>query len=180
MNLDLDAARTRFREGRCHHVVIPEFIAEDRASRMRGQLDDAGFEVFYEPDRGRFAINRAFVMPELFEELRAIVELVVEHPVAIGPAHWLRLQHLDYALLKADAKPRVVDKKHVEVTLDFSSHPLGQAEVVYTDGMESWPILQQPRCAAIVERDDWLYRYDRYLDHRVAPSHVYRLRLALL
>jgi hypothetical protein len=178
MNLDVGALRARFRDGRCHHVVIPELVGEELAAAMRAQLDDIGFEAFCEPDRGRYEINRDLAVPELFEELRELVEHIVERPVQVGPAHWLRLRHRDYALLKADAKSRA-SGRHVEVTLDVSARATGQAEIVYTDGVASWAVAQQPGSVAIVERDAWLYRYDRYLDHRVAGAVIYRLRLAL-
>ena len=66
------------------------------------------------------------------------------------------------------------------MTLDLSAHATEQAETVYTDGVQSWPISQLPGSVAVVERDAWLYRYDRYLDHRIGDRTVYRLRLALL
>lgn len=180
MNLDVDALRARFREDRCHHVVIPDLVAELLAAPMRAQLDEVGLEPVYEPDRGCYEINRELAAPELFEELRELVEPIVERPVQIGAAHWLRLGHRDYALLKADAKSRLASGKHIEVTLDFSSHATGQAEIVYTDGAASWVVPQQPGSVAIVERDARLFRYERYLDHRVAQRKIYRLRLALL
>lgn len=180
MSQGLEAVRARFREGRCHHVVIPELVAEDRAAPMRAQVDEVGFEPFYEPDRGRYEINDRLAAPELFEELRELVEQIVEHPLEVGPARWLRLRHRDYALLKGDAKTRASEGKHLEVTLDFSSRATEQAELVYTDGVESWGVLPQPGSVAIVERDTWLYRYERYLDHHIADGLIYRLRLALL
>jgi hypothetical protein len=177
---DLDVVRGRFRDGRCHHVVLPELVAEDRAAPMRAYVDEAGFAPFYEPDRGRYEINGDLAVPELFEELRELAEQIVEHPLQIGPARWVRLRHRDYALLKGDAKTRASEDKHLEVTLDFSSRATGQAEIVYTDGVEPWAVVQQPGSVAIVERDPWMYRYERYLDHRVADGVIYRLRLALL
>lgn len=173
------AIRARFREGRCHHVVMPELVAEDRAALMRAHLDEVGFASFYEPDRGRYEINHELTAPELFEELRELVEHIVERPVRVGPAHWLRLRHRDYALIKGDAKTRAPGL-HVEVTLDFSPRATEQAEIVYTDGAEAWMVPQQPGSVAIVERDTWLYRYERYIDHCVAGGSIYRLRLALL
>jgi len=175
----IKVVRARFREGRCHHVVMPELVAEDRTAAMRAQLDEVGFAPFYEPDRGRYEINRELAAPELFEELRELVEHIVERPVQVGPAHWLRLRHRDYALLKGDAKTRAPGK-HIEVTLDFSERATEQAEIVYTDGGESWVVSQLPGSLAVVERDTWLYRYERYLDHRVTDGSIYRLRLALL
>jgi len=177
---EIETLRARFREGRCHHVVLPELVTEDRAAPMRAQLDESGFDPFYEPDRGRYEINRELAAPELFEELRELVEHIVGYPVQVGPAHWLRLRHRDYSLIKGDAKARVADGKHVEVTLDFSARETGQAEIVYTDGGQSWVVAQAPGSVAIVERDTWMYRYERYLDHRVADGSIYRLRLALL
>lgn len=180
MNLDVEAVRARFRDDRCHHVVLPGMVAEQLAAPMRAHVDEAGFEPVYEPDRGRYEINRELAVPELFEELRELAEQIVERPVQVGPAHWLRLRHRDYALIKADAKTRVAEAAHVELTLDFSSHATGQAEIVYTDGVVSWVVAQEPGSVAIVERAPWLYRYERYLDHRVAQGSIYRLRLALL
>ena len=179
MSPDAPSIRARFREGRCHHVVMPELVAEDRAASMRAQLDEVGFASFDEPDRGRYEINRELMAPELFEELRELVDHIIERPMRVGPAHWLRLRHRDYELIKGDAKTRAPGL-HVEVTLDFSPRATEQAEIVYTDGAESWVVPQQPGSLAVVERDAWLYRYERYIDHRVAGGSIYRLRLALL
>jgi hypothetical protein len=180
MMLDVGALRAQFLADRCHHVVIPGLVSDDRAAAMRAQLDEAGFQPVHEPDRARYELNRELAAPELFDELRELVEHVVERPLQVGPARWLRLRHRDYALLKADAKDPAVVGAHLEVTLDFSACATGQAEIVYTDGAESWMVPQQPGSVAIVERDPRTYRYERYLDHRVAQGVIYRLRLALL
>jgi len=180
MSLDAQALRARFRDDRCRHVVIPELVAAPIAAAMRAQVDDAGFAQIYEPDRGRYELNRELAAPELFEELRQLVAQLVERPVEVGPACWLRLRHRDYALIKGDATARAAAGKHVELTLDFSARATGQGEIVYTDGGESWVVVQEPGSVAVVERDAWLYRYDRYLDHRIGDALIYRLRLALL
>jgi hypothetical protein len=180
MSLDLAALRARFRDGRCHHVVMPELVAEPRAAALRAHVDEAGFERFDEPDRGRYEHNPELAVPELFEELRELAELIVERPVQVGPTRWVRLGRGDYALIKADAKARAAERRYVELTLDFSARATGQAEIVYTDGVASWVVVQEPGSVAVVEREPWLYRYDRYLDHRVADGVIYRLRVALL
>jgi hypothetical protein len=176
----IDAVRARFRDGRCHQVVLQELLAEERAAPMRDQLDAAGFEPYYEPDRGRYELNRTLEGGELFEELRQLAELIAERPVTIGPFRWTRHRHRDYALIKDDAKPRLVEGAYLELILDFSARATGQAEIVYTEGKESWPIPQMPGALAVVERAPGLYRYERYLDHRVADTVLHRLRLALL
>jgi len=160
--------------------VMLELVAEPRAVVMRVQVDEVGFEWFDEPDRGRFEHNRELAAPELFEELRELAELIVERPVQLGPTRWVRLGRGDYALIKADAKARAADRRYVELTLDFSARATGQAEIIYTDGVESWVVGQLPGSVAIVEREPWLYRYERYLDHRVANGVIYRLGVALL
>ncbi len=180
MSSDLQSVRARFRDGRCHHVVLPQRFSEDRTAPLRTQLDKLEFEAFYEPDRGRYEINRNLDAPDLFEELRDLVATVVERPVRIGQAQWLRLRHRNYALLKDAAKSRIIDGTFIEATIDLSTKGTAQAEIIYSDGVQSWVVPQEPGSVAIVERESWLYRYERYLDQRVADALVYRLRLALL
>jgi hypothetical protein len=68
----------------------------------------------------------------------------------------------------------------VELLYDFSPAMLGTGEVIYTDGHESWFVPQIPGVIALVEREAWLYRHARYLDHAVGDAVVYRLRLTLV
>ena len=112
------------------------------------------------------------------DELRALAEQVVERPLALERAVWQRLRHRDYMLMKGDAKSRFA-APNIEVTLDFSTAATEGAELVYTDGYESWVVIQDPGSVAIVEREPWLYRYDRYLNMAVGDKVVHRLRLTL-
>jgi hypothetical protein len=174
-----DELRARFREPRCPHVVLPAWFAEDRAAPLRARADAAGFTRYAEPDRGRYERNLELVDPALFDELRALAGAVVERPLVIGHACWLRLRRGDYALVKDAARARPIAGDHVELTLDFSARPTEQAEIVYTDGHETWVVPQWPGSVAVVERASWLYRYDRYLNLHAGDAVVYRLRLAL-
>jgi hypothetical protein len=174
---DLDEVRAQFRADRCRHVVLPALVDEERAAPMREGADAVGFAPFYEPDRGRYAINRDLVIPELFDELRELVGSIVERELTLGPVQWLRLVHRDYSLTKT---AREVAGPHVEVTVDFSARTTAHGEIVYTDGVASWVVPQLAGSVAIVEREPWLYRYERYLDHRVGDGAVYRVRLAFL
>ncbi len=174
---DLADVRAQLRADRCRHVVLPGLVGEDRAAPMREGADEVGFTPFYEPDRGRYGINRDLVVPELFDELRALVGSIVERELTLGPVQWLRFRHRDYSLTKT---AREVAGPHVEVTVDFSARTTEQAEIVYTDGVESWIVPQLAGSVAIVEREPWLYRYERYLDHRIGDGAVYRARVVLL
>ncbi|MDB4954015.1 MAG: hypothetical protein JWO36_1584 [Myxococcales bacterium] len=170
---------TGFRDQRCHHLVVADAIAEERAAALREQIDAAGFAPFYEPDRARCEINCEHSEPALFDELRGLAERICERPLRVARARWLRLRHRDYALLKADARDRI-EETHVEVMLDLSARATEQADVIYTDGRESWVVAQRPRSVVVVEREPWLFRYERYLNVQVQAATVYRLRLALL
>ena len=174
-----DALRAQFRDGRCRHLVLPAVLAEDRAAPLRARLDAAGFAAVYEPDRGRYELNRELVDQPLFDELRALAEQLVERPLRDGPARWLRLRHRDYGLIKGDARDRAVAAEHLELTLDFSASTTEQAEIVYTDGHESWIVPQRPGSLAVVERPGWLFRYERYLNRHVEAAVLHRLRLSL-
>jgi hypothetical protein len=171
--------RARFREARCHHLVIEEVVNAERAATVRAQIDAAGFARYYEPDRARYEVNGDHVEPALLDELRELAEQITERPLRHARATWLRLRHRDYALMKSDARGRL-DDAHVEVTLDLSEKATEQAEIVYSDGRESWVVPQRPGSVCIVERESWLFRYERYLDLRIEDAVIYRLRLALL
>jgi hypothetical protein len=173
-----DALRAQFRAGRCHHVLLGGVIAD--ASPLRAQVDAAGWTAFDQPDRGRYEYNRTLVADDVFAALCATAEAIVERPLRVERAVWLRFRHRDFQLSKDDARERPLVQRHVELVYDFSSAMLANCETVYTDGRESWVIPQIPTVIALVEREPWLYRYARYLAHTVGDALVYRLRLTLV
>jgi hypothetical protein len=174
-----DEMRAQFREGRCHHVVVAGFLTPTAASELRAQIDAATFTTFDIPDRGHYEHNRELALPALFDELRVIAEQVTEHPLRLAHARWLRLRHRDYQLIKDDAMDRPVPTTHVELTLDISDVTSSQAELVYTDGHESWVVPQVAGAISIVEREPWLFRYARYLNLGIGDAVIHRLRLSL-
>jgi hypothetical protein len=124
-------------------------------------------------------MNRQLVDAPLFERLRQLAELVSGKALTDGAARWLKRAHGDYALIADDNVERVT-APHVELTLDFSEVTTDQAEVVYSDGNESFVVPQWPRSLALVERTATLYRYERYLNQLVGDGEVFRLRLLLM
>jgi len=175
----LDALRAQFRDGRCHHVVMPGVLAPEAAARLRDEVDSAGFAAFDEPDRGHYEHNGALAVPWLLDELRGLAEQLADAPLRADRADWRRLRHRDYQLIKGDARDRPVTGAYLEVTLDFSERATGQAEVVYSDGRDSWVVPQLPGSVAVVAREPWLFRYQRYLNGAVGDAVVHRLHLAL-
>lgn len=177
--MSVDELRTAFRAAALHHVVIPEVLTPPRRAALRAELDGAGFVAFDEPDRGRGEVNRAFVAPALFDELRAVAEAIVERPLGPASPRWLRLRHRDYALMKGDARDRAIVGDHVELTLELSAAATGQGEIVYSDGQAEWVVAPPPGGLAVVARTDGVFRYDRYLSVAVGDAVLHRLRLAL-
>ncbi|CAN5918070.1 hypothetical protein BH11MYX3_BH11MYX3_09470 [soil metagenome] len=171
--------RAQFRDGRCHHVVVAGFLTPEAATDLRAQIDAAPFTTFDIPDRGHYEHNRELALPALFDELRAVAEQVTERSLRIEHARWLRLRHRDYQLIKDDATDRPVPGAHVELILDVSTLTSGQAELVYTDGHESWVVPQVAGAISIVEREPWLFRYARYLNLGIGDAVIHRLRLSL-
>lgn len=172
-----DELRAQFRAGRCRHVMLAGFIAD--AAPLRAQVDAAGWTAFDEPDRGRYEHNRALVVDDVFAGLRVTAEQIIERRLRIERAVWLRFRHRDYQLTKDDARERPLTT-HVELVYDFSLAMLGKGEVTYTDGRETWLVPQVPSIIALVEREPWLYRHVRYLDHTIGDALIYRLRLTLV
>lgn len=175
----LDALRAQFRDGPCHHVIVPGVCVGPAAASLREAVDAAGFAPYDQPDRGRYEVNRELAIPALFDDLRAIAEQIVQRPLRAEHAGWRRLRHRDYQLIKDDARDRPLAAAHLEVTLDFSAVATGQAEIVYSDGHASWVVPQLPGAVAVVEREPWLFRYERYLNAAVGDAVVHRLHLAL-
>lgn len=171
--------RAQFRDGRCQHVVVAGFLTPPAATDLRAQIDAAPFTSFDVPDRGHYEHTRALAIPTLFDELRAIAEQVTERTLRLDHARWLRFRHRDYQLIKDDAADRPVLGPHIELTLDVSAVTTGQAELIYTDGHESWVVPQVAGAIAIVEREPWLFRYARYLNLHAAGAVIHRLRLSL-
>lgn len=176
--MTLEEVRELFRAARCHHVLLPGVLGPEAAGTLRTELAGRALARFDEPDRGRYEFADEPARLPIIDEMRALAEQVVERPLEIARATWLRLSHRDYLLLKGDAGTRL-PTAHMEVTLDFSAAATGSAELVYTDGYESWPVFPEPGSVAIVRREPWVFRYDRYLPHTVGDHVVHRLRLLL-
>ena len=174
-----DEIRAEFSAARCHHATLGGFLDEPATASLRDQVNAAGFTLYDQPDRGRYEHNHELALPSLFDDVRAVAEQLVQHPLRLDHARWLRLHHRDYQLIKDDARDRPVAAPHLEVTVDFSARATGQAELVYTDGHESWVVPQLPGSVSVVKREPWLYRYARYLNVEVQDAVVHRLRLLL-
>ncbi len=173
----MNELRADFRGERCHHVLVPDVVDDAASASIREEVDAVELTQFAEPTRGHFELEEALVLPALFDELRTLAEEVVERPLRLARARWLRLRHRDYQLIQGD--DRELAAAHVEVILDSSAVATGQADIVYTDGYESWVVPQQPRAAAIVAREPWLCRYQRYLNVALGDAILHRLRLSL-
>ncbi len=174
-----DEIRGYYSAARCHHATLAGFLDEAAAASLRDQVTTASFTVYDQPDRGRYEHNHELAIPALFDAVRAVAEELVQGPLRLDHARWLRHHHRDYQLIKDDARDRPVAGPHLEVTLDFSALATNQAELVYTDGHESWVVPQIPGSLSIVEREPWLVRYTRYLNLEVQNAVVHRLRLLL-
>lgn len=173
-----DQLRAQFRAGRCHHVLLAGFIPNTLP--LRARVDAAGWTAYDQPDRGRYEYNRTLVLDDVLAGLCTTAETIVERRLRVERFVWLRFRHRDYQLSKDDARERPLHARHVELLYDFSPAMLGKGEVIYTDGRESWFVPQIPGVIALVEREEWLYRHARYLDHTVGDALVYRLRLTLV
>ena len=174
-----DEIRAHYSSARCHHATLGGFLDDAASASLRQRVNAAGFTLYDQPDRGRYEHNHDLAMPALFADVRAVAEQLVLHPLRLDHARWLRHHHRDYQLLKDDARDRPVAATHLEVTLDFSAVATGQAELVYTDGHETWVVPQIPGSLSVVERAPWLFRYARYLNREVQDAVVHRLRLLL-
>lgn len=174
----LQTLRRDYRASRYPHVQIPHAFDENSAAELRARAAE-GLKPFFVADRGHYAVNARLVDAPFFEDLRMFAERVIEAPLTVGPALWLRFVRGDYQLLRGDEMDRPERSHHIELTLDFSAAETGQAEIVYTAAPESFVLEQWPGSVALVERGDTLSRYDRYLNQLVGEAEVWRLRLAL-
>jgi hypothetical protein len=172
----LETFRGMFRKQRW--VMVPSAAPPESTLLLRAWAGAFGLEPFFIADRGRYHRNDTFVDDELFDALRRLAERIVEAPLSVGPPRWLRFGHGDYALTHGDATERPTGS-FIELTLDFSDTETGQGAVVYTDGIGRIVLPQWPGSLALVERPAKLYRYERYLTHRVQASQIFRLRLPL-
>jgi hypothetical protein len=160
------------------HVVVPTLLEPETALALRQRL--AG-EVapFYIADRGRYHLSTAHVDEELFAALGAFAGAVAGGPLHRLEQRWLRFVRGDYQLTHGDHLDRATRGRHLELTLDFSAAETDQGESIFTDGRATFIIPQLPLSLALVERDDSLYRYDRYFNHKIGDAEVWRLRLSL-
>jgi hypothetical protein len=171
------ALRNQFAAGRIRHLTLPSVISGDDAPRLRAQIR---LRPFWVADRGRYHTSDQPPEPALLERLLSFSSSLTGAPFALAHHRWLRFSRGDYQLMLGDAVERGATGSHLELTLDLSAADTGQAEIVYTDGAESLTIPQLAGSLTLVERHDSLYRYERYLNHKVGDAEVWRLRLSLM
>jgi hypothetical protein len=160
--------RQQLRQGRC--AMLPDVLAPEAAAPLRARIQ---FEPFFIADRGRY--HQSAAADAVLDPLRALAEELAEAALEPAPHQFLRLERGDYQLVRDDSVRRVPGR-HLELLLDFSEAPTGQAEIIYSHGLT---LSQVPLSVALVERDDSQYRYQRYLNHKVGDARVFRLRLPL-
>jgi hypothetical protein len=173
----LDGFRALYRGARPPFALLPDALEPAAAAELRARVD-AGLEPFYLADRGRYQINRTIADAPLYQRLRQIAARVVEAPLTVGAAHWLRFGHGDYSLLGSD-RGAGERRRQLELTCDFSSASTDQAQIVYLDGAQSLVVPQWAGSLVLVDKPPTMRRYERYLTHAVGTQAVYRLRLLL-
>src|SRR5262249_7939859 len=146
----LETFRQRFGAERYHHVVAPAIFDSQLAATLRQRLSTEALSLFHFVDRGRYHQNVAYRDEPLLACLTEFAEQVVEARLQLGAAHWLRFGHGDYQLIRGDAIERPLAGRHLELTLDFSAVTTEQAEIVYTNGHDSFIVPQWCNSLALV------------------------------
>jgi hypothetical protein len=173
----LDGFRALYRAARPPFALLPDAVEPQAAAELRARVEP-GFEPFYVADRGRYSIHRTFADAALYERLRQIAARVVEAPLTVGAARWLRFAHGDYSLMRDDRADRT-GRRQLEVTCDFSSASSDHGQIVYLDGAASLVVPQWAGSLTLVDKPPTMFRYHRYLTHAVGAQLIYRLRLLL-
>jgi hypothetical protein len=161
-----------------NYVVVPSLLEPEAAASLRARVASE-VAPFYIADRGRYHLSTTFTDEELFAALTAFAEGVAGGPLAHVEHRWFRFAHGDYQMSNGDRLDRAARGRHLELTLDFSAGETDQGETVFTDGRMTFVVPQLPLSLALVLRDDSLYRYDRYFNHKIGDAEVWRLRLSL-
>lgn len=143
-------------------VLLPGAIDDADADALRTRLAAAGTTPFAIADRGRYAVNTTLRDDALWAALVGFAANVVDAPVHVVGARWLRFGRGDYALVKDDARTRP-PLPHLELGLDFSTRASAVAEIVYTDGEATLTIPQVPGLLTLVDRGPSVYRHERPL-----------------
>lgn len=171
--------RAELRAASLPAVIVPDVISAAAAKSLRHRVAAAGLRPYFVADRGRYWFNDDWTEPELFERLRTLAEGVIERSCRPANLRWSRLAHGDYALTKDDAARVMGRPPEVELSLDFSAAPSEDAQIVYSNGQAAFVIPQRPGSLAVIDRTSALYRYERYVTHRIGGGEVFRLRLGL-
>jgi hypothetical protein len=174
--------RTFYRGSPLPMMVAPLALLPGDCAALRSSVADLPMVTLAVADRGRYRHGDEPRAPGLVAELRELAEQTAELRLEAAGLRWLRLAHGDYALTKDDhhqARAGRPEGTHLELLLDFSATSTGEAEIVYTDGTCQLAVPQLAGSVALVERRPGIYRYQRYLTHRVGDAEVWRLQLAL-
>ncbi len=163
-------------------VFVPGVVSIAHATRLSTAVDQAERERFDVAHRGRYERTSAVRDLELEGKLPAIAEHFARRKLMIASSVWIVMRHGDYALSRDDDSATRGDHEGaIELTLDVSPHPTGEADLVYAraGGGIVFAAPQEPRGLAIVERVAGVRRYERYLTHRVGDRVVTRMRMRL-
>jgi hypothetical protein len=171
--------RAFYRSTRPPMMVAPFALPERVRAALRVRLDEAAPAAWCVADRGRYRATEALDEPALLAALAALAEAVAEEPLTVESARWLVLGRGDYALTKDDAAAGARPERRLELWADLSAATTGEAELVYTDGRGMLAVPQLAGSVALVERTRGLYRWQRYLGHRVGEARVHRLLVTL-
>lgn len=178
MRADVPLMRTYLHSSAVPAVLLGELVSESIAAELRDRVRP-GLRPYWLADRGRYHVDEALREPELFASLAELASDIVEAPLTVARARWVRMAHGDYALVKDDARRWASLTRHVEVVVDLSAAQSDDAQIVYSGAGGAFLIPQQPLGGAVVDRRQPLSRYDRYLTHRVGDAEVFRLSLIL-
>lgn len=178
MRADVPLMRTYLASAAVPAVLLGDLVSESIAARLREQVRP-GLRPYFIADRGRYQLDDTLNEPELFASLADLASSILDAPLAVARARWVRMAHGDYSLSKDDGRLWAALTHHAEVVLDFSAAQSDDAQIVYTGQKGAFWIPQKPRGGALVDRRQPVSRYDRYLTHRVGDAEVFRLSLAL-
>jgi hypothetical protein len=171
--------RAAYRAAPIPSLTSPVAVDAATAAELCARLDAAGTTPFDIADRGRYRVNDTLGIDVLGDELAALAELLTEVPARVVGWRWVRFGRGDYSLVKDDSRTRPPGPL-LEATLDLSTRPAYEAEVVYSDGTASLIVPPVYRLLSVVERPVNQGRYERPPTSRTAGDpEITRLRVWL-
>lgn len=177
----IEALSKRFVESGLPAVSMDAILDTSVLAAALEAIETLSFERRDLADQGVYDHASDAAAPEVEEALVELASRIARTPLEARARRWYRMRAGDYTLVKDDRWITEAAPGWLDLSVDLSPEPTGEAEVVFMHrGAPFFTAPQRLGVVSLVTRGPTVTRFDRYLTHRVGSREVQRLRLLLV